>query len=85
MHRSHVINARYFVKAVWNLLWRGKLLYPLGTEIGWDLFPLFSPMDQGNFRAVTSKFLMGLKLQCSVFSAISGRDDLCACRSMTLI
>lgn len=80
----HAILSSLFV---WNLLWRGKLLCTLGLEIVLIFLLLFSfgAMDQGNFRAITSKPLMRWKLQCSMFYAISGRDDLCACRSMTLI
>lgn len=79
----HAILSRLFV---WNLLWRGKLLSTLRPEIAcffFFFFPPFGAMDQGNFRAATGKTLMRWKLQCSMFYVVPGKDDLCACRSMT--
>lgn len=85
MHQSRVIYACYFVKSVCmeSALERQAALYS-GARNSINFSFLFGAVDQGNFRAVASKSLMRWKLQCSVFYAISGRDDLCACRSMTL-
>lgn len=87
MHQRHVIYACYFVKTVCmeSALERQAALYSAARNslLFLFFFPPFGAVDQGNFRAATGKTLMRWKLQCSMFYVVSGKDDLCACRSMT--